>query len=329
MLPPSGPAAAPAADGTPWLVVHNPRSGTGSEFDLAAEARYASQRLGRPIRVRMLRPRLSLETLLRGALAEGTTRVIVCGGDGSVRAAAQVLAGTRVPLAVLPGGTFNHFARNLEVPLPLPEAWAVATGGRVIAVDVGSVNGVVFVNNAGLGLYPAMVAERPRWSGRLGKLAAGIVGLVGVLTHFTAPALTISAGDALLTQRAPVVFVGNNRYTGDATEPWRRERMDAGVLHLTLVPGNLLQRLVRSVEALLGFHRPPKLLLEQVVPAFNVSCARGRLAVALDGEVMHLPTPLRYRSLPGALHVVVPAPAEPGTEARPAGRRTVGWNPDF
>src|SRR4051794_24863581 len=83
--------------------------------------------------------------------------VVVAGGDGSVRAVASVIAGTDLPMGVLPLGTLNHFARDLGIPLDLQGATAVIARGITRPVDVGEVNGRVFVNNSSIGIYPLMV----------------------------------------------------------------------------------------------------------------------------------------------------------------------------
>jgi diacylglycerol kinase family enzyme len=89
--------------------------------------------------------------------------VVVGGGDGSVSAAASVLAGSNISLGILPLGTLNHFARDLGLPLELEGAVRLIAAGRVRLVDVGEVNGRVFLNNSSLGIYPHLVAERDRY----------------------------------------------------------------------------------------------------------------------------------------------------------------------
>ena len=73
--------------------------------------------------------------------------VVVGGGDGSVNAAASALAGTEIPLGVLPLGTFNHFAKDLGIPAALEDAARIVAEGHVTDVDLGEVNGRIFVNS--------------------------------------------------------------------------------------------------------------------------------------------------------------------------------------
>ncbi len=88
--------------------------------------------------------------------------VAAMGGDGTVNAVAGALAGTPTPLLVLPAGTLNHFARDLGLPLDPAEAALLVRDGVRREVDVGEVNGHVFVNNSSIGAYPLTVALRER-----------------------------------------------------------------------------------------------------------------------------------------------------------------------
>jgi diacylglycerol kinase family enzyme len=101
---------------------------------------------------------------LHGLLAENhaarIATVVAAGGDGTVNAVAAALVGTEKTLGVLPLGTLNHFAKDLGIPLELEGAVHAVVHGRVSEVDIGVVNGRVFVNNSGLGIYPQVVAER-------------------------------------------------------------------------------------------------------------------------------------------------------------------------
>src|SRR5687768_60598 len=86
--------------------------------------------------------------------------IVAMGGDGTVSAVAGVVAGTRAILAPLPGGTLNHFVKDLGIPDDLESALKNLTESQVIKVDVATVNGSVFVNNSSIGLYPMSLRER-------------------------------------------------------------------------------------------------------------------------------------------------------------------------
>src|SRR6202030_469873 len=98
------------------------------------------------------------EQVARGEL----DAVVVGGGDGSIRTVASVLVGTDVPLGIIPLGTLNHFAKDLRIPLSADRAVAVLASGKRRYVDVGEVNGEIFINNSSIGIYPFLVLERER-----------------------------------------------------------------------------------------------------------------------------------------------------------------------
>ena len=106
--------------------------------------------------------RAAAEKALKQAKRGEIDAVVVGGGDGSIRTVASVLAGTSVPLGVLPLGTLNHFAKDLGLPLHVDEAAGTIAAGQVRVVDLAEVNGHTFINNSSIGIYPYMVIDRER-----------------------------------------------------------------------------------------------------------------------------------------------------------------------
>ena len=119
-----------------------------------------------------LTPPERLAVALRRAVSAGEPRVLVAGGDGTIASAAAILTGSDTALAVLPGGTLNHFARNYGIPTDLEDALKVATGGRETRVDVGYVNERLFFNTSSVGAYVRFV-ETPRPAGTPSRLLGG------------------------------------------------------------------------------------------------------------------------------------------------------------
>src|ERR1700716_661175 len=119
--------------------------------------------------------------------------IVVGGGDGSVRPVASVLAGSNIPLGILPLGTLNHFARDLGISVVAERAVAIIGAEEQRAVDVGEVNDVIFVNNSSIGFYPYLVLERERrrQRKRLSKWIAMILAMPRVLRNLPLFRLTI------------------------------------------------------------------------------------------------------------------------------------------
>jgi diacylglycerol kinase family enzyme len=254
----------------------------------------------------------SLEDAAKAALVHRPAMIIAAGGDGTVSAVARAAVGTGVPLGVLPLGTLNHFARDLGIPPSLPAAIDVLADGHWADVDVGEVNGNVFVNNSSIGLYPRLVRHRERLQHRLGrgKWRALLRAMLIVLRRYPLVHVVVQAGERRLVRRTPLVFVGNNAYAMNGLEIGRRERLTDGQLSLYIprrggrfaLFGIALRALVGRLDAEAEFDLATASELRIVTP-------RRRVRTALDGEVQTLRSPLEYRVRCGALRVVVPRPS--------------------
>ncbi|MCO5167147.1 MAG: sphingosine kinase [Planctomycetes bacterium] len=301
-------------------VIINPSAGWLHGASLAARR----DQLARAFRRGGLRPDLQLlgaEHVGRAvweARVRGAPVVFVGGGDGTLSSAAQVLAGTPTALGVLPLGTRNHFAADLGVPRGVEEAVLAHAAGQLAAVDVGEVNGRVFLNNLSLGLYPSVVSDGARHHRHLGvpKGAALAFATLGALWRLPRVRVRVHAPGHLEDHagcEAPFVFVANNEYAFEAGRFGTRGALDRGELAVYWAPGlGRFGMTLASVRALLsrrvGHHPALRRLL---VPAVTLTCPRRHVEAALDGEVRRLRSPLRVRSRPGALRVVVPAEVPP------------------
>jgi diacylglycerol kinase family enzyme len=252
------------------------------------------------------------EERCRALVDRGDPMVIVGGGDGTMAAAASALAGTDTALAILPLGTLNHFARDLGVPLELEEAAAVVAAGSVRQVDVGEMNGRVFINNSAIGLYPLMVIDRDLQRSRLGrsKKLAMVLASIRTLARFGHRRLTLTVNEERQGRvETPLLFVGNNDYRIDIGAPGRRESLDDGRLSVLVMRKKTRRGLIAaSLRALFDRSRPDDLVRIDDVEKLRVDSHRSRLAVSLDGEVEHPAPPLDYRIRPRALRVIAPMP---------------------
>jgi len=235
--------------------------------------------------------------------------IVAAGGDGTVCAVAQVLAGGTVPLGILPLGTLNHFARDLGLPLDIREAVAVIAAGRIATVDAAEVNGRVFVNNSSIGLYPNMVRDRDRQlrQRRRTKWLAMALALLRVLRRPMARRLIIECGGRVERQRTPFAFIGNNVYDTTLPTLGRRATLSAGELCLFIAkPRSHLAAVGLMLRLALGRADQARDFESSIAKALEIGSRHRRLTIALDGEILRLRTPLRYRSRPGALRVLVP-----------------------
>ena len=238
---------------------------------------------------------------------QGAKSIIVGGGDGSVSAAAQPLAGSSAVLGILPLGTLNHFARDLGIPPELEKAAELIASGRTRAVDVAEVNGRVFVNNSAIGLYPLMVVDRESQQHRLGrsKRLAMLVASLRTLSRFHDQRLTLTSGDGRSAIDTPLLFVGNNDYRLALPAAGQRDSLDDGKLCVLVmrkkgVPGFL----AATLRALVGLAREDDMIRMDAMSELRVDSRRPAMTLSVDGETCRMKPPLDYRIRPGALKVI-------------------------
>jgi diacylglycerol kinase family enzyme len=249
------------------------------------------------------------EAALARAEAGEIDRLVVGGGDGSIRTVAGVLAGTNVPLGILPLGTLNHFAKDLGIPLHLDAAAEVIAKGVERAVDLAEVNGEAFINNSSIGIYPYMVLDRERRRShhQFAKWIAVVPAFFRVLKHFPRRRLAISAEGWTRPYRTPCLLIGNNEYGKELFTLGRRHHLDRGELSVYVVkqrrPFGFFWMICRMC---VGRVSPARDMESFRLKDVLVRSKTSRLPVALDGDVEMMHPPLHYRSRPGALRVIVP-----------------------
>jgi diacylglycerol kinase family enzyme len=245
-----------------------------------------------------------LSELAREAVRTNPAFVGVAGGDGSVRAVAEALTHTTVPLLVIPTGTRNHFAGDLGIESPAAAADALRAA-HVRAVDAGSVNGRVFVNNTGIGQYPAMVRRRDEHQRRLPKWTRTVMAIAGQVRHGRKFDVSING----VTHRVWAVFVGNGRYGSTLGDLAQRESLTDGVLDVRVVDATGRLARLRVIAALVAgrLDRSP-LVQTFATPSVHIHLRRPVTDVALDGEVVRLVPPLEVTCHARALRVLAPDP---------------------
>jgi diacylglycerol kinase family enzyme len=250
-----------------------------------------------------------LSSLTATALNENSQPIVAGGGDGTLNAVAAGLVGTNTALGVLPLGTLNHFAKDIGIPLKLEEAVRNIFTGRTINVDVGEVNGRVFLNNSSIGLYPQIVRQREEGQSRgYHKWVAFAQAVASVLRRHSRLHVRLDLdGKAELERATTFVFVGNNRYEIAGLDIGGRKTLAGGRLWVCISRhagrSNLL---LMALRALLG--RLTDGDLDAIdAKEIGILTKRDRVDVSTDGEVNVMDSPLHYRCRPRALRVIVPA----------------------
>ncbi len=264
---------------------------------------------GLQVDIRLASSGEELDTLMRAAAAERPRLLVAAGGDGTISTAAAALVGSATVLGVLPFGTLNHFAKDLDIPLELEEAVGNIIDGNSIAVDVGEVNGRVFINNSSLGLYPDMVRDREHQHSRLGrgKFRSLVWASIAAFRRYPFLTVRLDVEGSKRVQVTPLVFVGNNEYSMEGFNIGERARIDGGRLSIYIVKKQGRAALVRlSLEALFGRLRQARDFEALTATDFVIETRHSRILVATDGEVQGMKSPLHYRIRPRSLRVIVP-----------------------
>ncbi len=288
-------------------VIVNAGSGGGHDDERVRSLVDSFTRAGAAAEVHLAHGGTELTALAKEALARRPDMVVAGGGDGTVSGVASVLAGSDVPLGVLPLGTLNHFAKDLGMPLDIEAAIERIVAGQPMRVDVGEVNGRVFINNSSLGLYPDIVHDRERQRKRLGrgKWPALAWASVTALRRFSFMNVRLSIDGSQKPRRTPFVFIGNNAYVMQGFAIGERTAIDSGLLSLYVVHrAGRLRLLQMALRALVG--RLDQVRDFEVTPAAEivVESRRKRVRVATDGEITMMAPPLRFRIRPASLVVV-------------------------
>ncbi|QDG74351.1 diacylglycerol/lipid kinase family protein [Janthinobacterium tructae] len=294
-------------------VIINGGAGCGYAPDWAQQLEAQFAAVGLDAAITLAQSGADMITTAELALRDGAPIVVAGGGDGTINAVASVVVGSGTPFGVLPLGTLNHFAKDLNIPLDLDAAIANVARGVRQQVDVGEVNGRIFLNNSSLGLYPDIVRDREKQQRRLGrgKWLAFSWALVAALRRYPFLSVQLKLKDAVHARRTPFVFIGNNEYLMEGLNIGERERLNGGQLSLYVAqrPGRL-GLLKLALHALFGKLSQAKDFDMLMANDLEIATKHRRLRVATDGEVTIMNTPLRYRIRPAALDVIVPAPAQ-------------------
>jgi diacylglycerol kinase (ATP) len=232
--------------------------------------------------------------------------IVVGGGDGTLNAAAQGVMNVKRPLGILPCGTANDLARTLGIPTDLESAIAVIAAGHVRTIDVGTVNDVPFFNVASIGLSAEMALELTRdIKRRFGKLGYAVAAMK-VLARAQPFRVQIASSDTRARALTLQVAVGNGRFYGGGSIVEKTARIDDARLHLYSLEFLRAWKLVlmlRSFRA--GEHGAWSEVRTLEDQTFDISTRRPR-PVNADGEIV-THTPARFRVLPRAIDVLVPA----------------------
>jgi diacylglycerol kinase family enzyme len=289
----------------------NRRAGTliGTDpQDFAERLRKSYAAAGHQLTVDVVEPG-EISVLLDAAVKGGYDALLIGGGDGSINAAASKLLGTRIALGILPLGTMNRLARELELSLGLDQMTAELAHSEPVQIDVAEVNGHIFLCNSFIGLPPLITERRQELRGQsFWTRLKGYVRLpIDISRNMRRLALFIDDNKQARLVRALSVVVSNNTYAEEAALLPRRRALDEGSLGLYISRHyTFWQTLWLLIRASLGqWHGDPRFERHRL-RKLTIDSRHAQLRVSNDGELMKLATPLHYSIRPKALTVLLP-----------------------
>ena len=265
-----------------------------------------------------------LDADVKAAIKAGATRVLVAGGDGTIRTGAIAVRGSKAELAVLPSGTLNHFAKDHGIPVDLAEAAKVACGEVTAAIDAGSVGDTLFLNTSSIGAYVTFMRVRERLEKTFGYKIASFLAAVRTFIIMPTIAVELEVEGKARIYRTPLVFIGVDEREMQVPTLGNRVQDGKRGLHVIVVSGRRRARLLATVlaAATRGVKTAAKApeLDSFIVERCTITMKRRRTMVALDGEAELMNTPLEYRLERDILRVLVgTTPTEGGGESSSQG----------
>jgi len=250
-----------------------------------------------------------LSATAQNAVAEGHDLIVAVGGDGTQAGVAGAVVGTGAVMVVVPCGTFNYFARDLGLGQTPEEALRVFDVPTVRTVDVGEMNGVLFLNNVSFGAYPEILKRRESIYRRWGRsrLAAYWSALVAMWNLRHPLHLTVRANGEERRFTTALAFIAKSAYQLEAFGLDGAEDIRQGRLALLVARARRPGPLVRSALRL-AFGKSARYQDFDLIsaPEMHLQTVPQHEYVAHDGEKMWMDSPFHVRVLPGALSVLVP-----------------------
>lgn len=294
------------------IVILNAASGSRDGDEKRSAIRAAFTKRGRDVDFINVQDHDSVEAAANAALADRDAALAIAGGDGTICGAASVLAGSGRDIGIIPSGTFNYFARSLGLPQEMDAAVEALITGHPREVNVATVNDRMFLNNASIGAYAAILQTREGTYRRWGRSRlAAYWSVVKTLATFRAPLrLNVTVDGQNLTRRTPIIFVINNAYQLEQMGLDGAEAVAAGKLVVLIAPNTGRIGLLRHAAALaLGVAKPETDY--EMISGKNIEIVmkRKRRPVARDGEITRMGGPFTLRHAANPLRVMVPRDA--------------------
>lgn len=309
----------------PWVVVINAASGRQEGEAIAQLIRDALSQAGCQSSIRLVSHAEEISVIAEQAARQARERrgvLVGVGGDGTLSAVAAAAIRAGAVFSAVPGGTFNYFGRSHGFPEEPEAAIQAVLHGRLRAVQVGQVNGRIFLVNASFGLYPQLLEDREAFKQQWGRSrpAAWGAALLTLCGRHRLHRLHLQMGEQEQVMLASTVFVGNNRLQFEHMGLPEASVVDEGrLLGLVLRPVGRLGLVRLALQGAMGRLADADEIERRVFRCLSVAPGgwwrRRTVKVAMDGEQHRMRSPLVFDVSPRPLWLL--APAGPAAEPRP------------
>lgn len=277
------------------VIVYNPKSGSALQQD---ELRAYFENVAITVE-KFIDITDNFEQSIQPYINQTKIVVVGYGGDGTLSSIVRQLRNTQTLFAPLPGGTLNHFTKDLGISQDLAEAIHSLTTAKTHSIDVAEVNDVIFINNSSIGIYPSSLAERSKIESRLGKWPAAVIAVVSALVTFRVYTVTIND----IVYKTPFIFIGNNFYNIDSL--MERKSLSEGLLSVYMVDSPKRRTLLKLLfYALIGRTTQAAEFKSATTNDITIEINRPKVRVSFDGEHKKLTTPLHYSIDPKSIQAL-------------------------
>jgi diacylglycerol kinase family enzyme len=281
------------------VVVYNPKSGS-------AQTKRQLSRLFKAANIEVdsyitLDDSLSDKLL---PLCHKNTIIAAIGGDGTIASVAKIVSTSSAVLAPLPGGTLNHFTKDVGINQDLAVAIKDLRTAKKRAIDVALVNNKLFLNNSSIGIYPTTLVTRKHFEDKWGKWPSAVISAIRAFVRFRIYTVKING----TTYRTPFVFIGNNFYNIDNAAT--RTKLNGKKLCVYIVKSDKRMAVLRIlISSFMGRARKDNELICLTPRKLTIHARKKHLRISTDGELAVTKTPISYEIRSGALTVLSRSPA--------------------
>jgi YegS/Rv2252/BmrU family lipid kinase len=235
--------------------------------------------------------------------------IVAAGGDGTISTVAKEVVRAGKVLGILPLGTLNNFSKDLQIPQDIDRAIRTIVENSERMIDLGEVNGRIFVNNSSIGLYPHIVRDREKQQrlGR-GKWLSAFWASLRIFKRSPFLKVELEIDGKKFLRKTPFVFVGNNSYEMEIYNIGRRKSLETGELSVYYLHREgrwgLIMLILKTALGSLKQWEDFEYIATKEITIFT---RKNLINTAIDGETTMMETPLTYKIRPRALRVLVPA----------------------